>query len=283
MQRPRDIYDDAYFETIDISDDYMFRSVFGEDIELCSSLLSLALGHPITDAEFVDDNHELRSHRDARAAVLDVYFVARDGTHADLEMQRADERNLALRIRAHLSAMDRDAVKRGDKRFRATAETVSVFVCTFDPFGAALRRYTIRRTVQETAEPIDDRQLGVVLNATGTKGDAADGLSPFLSYVSGYHGEEVMADDLVRRVDARVRAKRADLRWRRGFVSLQESLDYRYEQGLEQGLEQGAIEGVAALVRDGAVTAEAAASSIGVPVEEVLRAVERAVSVPHRS
>ena len=162
--------------------------------------------------------------------------------------------------------------QRGDG-FGDAGETVSVFVCTFDPLGAGLRRYTVRRCVEETGEPFPDRQAGVLLNALGDGDEVAPGLAAFLRYVAGYNGDDVMGDGFVAAVHRRVLATRGYWEWRRGYVTLQEKFDDIRAEAYEQGIEQGELSLAARLVASGAIAQDVAAEQLGLTPEEFERVV----------
>ena len=270
-RKPIDINDDEFFEGVGIDDDLMFREVFGRDEVLAGGLLSCVLERDVGEVEYVHAQHEVRPEQQARATTFDVYLRTGDGTIGDIEMQNGHKAELPLRLRTHLSNMDRDAIKRGD-RFADTDETVSVFICTFDPLGAGLRRYTVRRRVEETGELFPDRQSGVLLNAFGKGGDISAGLEAFLLYVAGYNGDDVMGDEFVAAVHGRVLATRGDWEWRRGYVTLQEKFDDIRAEALEEGLEQGKVTLAASLVAQGVIPVEVAAEQLGLTPEEFERA-----------
>lgn len=243
-------HDDEYFDSITIADDMMFRDVFGKDEELARQLLETVLERPIGEVERLYQATEMRSEAGERAVWLDVYLRAKNGEMGNVEMQRYRERSLPLRLRAHLSAMDRDAWSRGDK-FKDLKHATTVFICTYDPIGAGLRKYVAHRHLEELDACLVDGQEVVLLNAKGTDGEVSQRLALFLRYVAGYHGEDVMADRFVCAVDSRVRRLGQDSNWREGFMSVQQMIEHECEESRARGLAEGLAEGRAKGLAEG--------------------------------
>ena len=271
-------YDDEYFESIGISNDYMFRAVFGSDIGRASRLLSTVLERPLEGVSYLDDNHELKPSLGSRGSVLDIYVRTSDGGMGNIEMQDYREGALGLRLRAHLSSMDRDALLSGSG-YGEAAWTTSVFICTHDQVGNGRRKHTAHWHFEEEDACLITRQEMVILYAGGTWGEVSPGLLAFLRYVSGYTGKDVMQDDFVREVDEAVRAVRRDNTWREGIVTVQEKIDYlcaeaakeARKQGIDQ--ERGRFAALLRLVRQGGMSLEEALDNLEIP--EVERAVYR--------
>lgn len=268
-------YDDAYFESITICNDMMFRDVFGKDIALAQRLLKTVLERPVGEVELLHHAHEMRSDAGARASWFDVYLRTADGAVGNVEMQCYKDYNLPLRVRAHLSAVDRDAWHRG-QNYGDLASVAVVFLCTYDPFGDDQRKYTFRRCSAEPESCLLDRQEVVILNTKGTRGEVSEGLALFLRYVAGYHTDEVLADPFVHDVDERVRLLRRNAEWREGFMSLQERIDFERREaeriGEKRGRADERIQTLIGIVRhmmaSGLGKPQEALANMGVPEQE---------------
>lgn len=108
-----------------------------------------------------------------------------------------------------------------------------IFVCTFDPFGAGLRRYT-GRTVYGGAPEADDGAVTVFLNAGGLGGDIDPDLAAFLDYVAGRdvtRGRSAFVDDVERAVEA----GNEDGEFLGGIVDINEKLWISKQEGLTEG------------------------------------------------
>ena len=255
-------YDDEYFEGVGICNDYMFREVFRRDPGLAGRLVACVLERPVRPVSYLDDNHELKQTFGAHGSTLDVYVRMDDGSLANVEMQDYRERALALRMRAHLSAMDRDALPAGRDR-SLSAWASSVFVCTKDHVGDGRRKHTAHWRLEEVDACVMTRQEMVILYAGGRRGEVSPQLDAFLRYVAGYTGEDVLDDPFVRELDEAVREVRRDNTWREGFVTVQEKLETWYNQGLEQGASRER-ERIARLLQARGMSAEEARDLVGV-------------------
>ena len=106
----------------------------------------------------VQAEHNMLYNSDFRSIRLDVY--ATDSVHVEynVEMQNADEKNLAKRSRFHQAQMDVAALKPGEK-FSQLKPGYVIFICTFDPYGKDAYRYTFENRCLEYDISFGDETL----------------------------------------------------------------------------------------------------------------------------
>ena len=114
-----------------------------------------------------------------------------------------------------------------------------IFVCTSDPFGYGLHRYTFENLCREVPGlQLGDDGIKVFLNAKGTEDDVSEDLKNLLRYIA----TSEPTDDFTRALDDAVREVRMDEKYSLEYIKQQikarEIEQSGYERGYEQGLEQ---------------------------------------------
>lgn len=234
-----------------ISGDLMFSTVF-QDRELCRELIETLLSVSIQSIEAVAPQRKMKVAPSSRAGVVDVLARDSEGRVFDVEMQNVVGKSLPKRVRYYGSLID-VAVFQSGNNFDQLPERIVIFICSDDPFGKGLKRYTCATTCRESGQTVDDGQRSVYVNARGLEGESTPGLDAFLTYVRD--GSTMEDDGFVSRVDAAVRATRDDPVWRRDLMlwslkyqdefadARREGLAQGLEEGREKGLEEGRAEG----------------------------------------
>lgn len=244
-----------------ITNDQVFKHVFGRNHELCRRLIELALDTPIANVMFVESQHESTEARMAGSAYFDVLATTSTGDLIDVEMQKSKWGNLAKRAKLYLSRLAVEAWRNRPKQtkvspYASLPSTAVIFVCDFDPFGKNLRRYTYLNTCRETGEVADDGAMTVFLNARGSDGNVSPELAGFLTYMG--NGKVPAGNSFVQTVDRHVAMTNHDAEFLEGLMNMEEKLWWSRQDGLEEGLEEGRKEGrsevarlVACLTADG--------------------------------
>lgn len=137
---------------------------------------------------------------------LDVHANDEDGSRYNVEMQVKSEGNLPKRSPYYQSQMDAAALEPG-MDFNQLPQSFVIFICTFDPFGKRLCRYTYNYQCQESGELMEDGTCRVFLNTKGkNRQEIPAELVRFLQFVedSGYVSE-APDDDLLQGLQGRIR------------------------------------------------------------------------------
>lgn len=195
----------ADFEGLDITDDFMFGTVFQDAGPL------------------------------VRAGIVDLFVRDAEGNTFDVEMQNEVGPSLALRARRYLSLVDLMTLDRG-AAFSETRGAVVIFICSSDPFGRGWKRYNFPRVCMQDGKELGNRSEIVFVNAKGTRGEFGAGLDAFLQYLSD---NRIVESDYVRRVDKAVRMYRDSPLWRRSRVLWSEKYRDDFARARLEGQEEG--------------------------------------------
>ena len=237
-----------------ITNGYVFRTVFGDDPEMCAELIRTCLDINVSELVFVQPERVVEATDSNRAGRLDLYVVDTDGNRYDIEIQERFREDEWLRARHYQSLMDATFLKKGGK-VRDLPRSLVLFICDFDPLGKGLKRYDCRTCCLQTGEEINDRRALVLLNAKGEKGVVSPSLNAFLQYVAG---KEVCGDPFVDRINQVIDRRVCDQRWMEAYMTFQDELDAERYYGEQLGREKERKRFQAELAEERRVNAELA-------------------------
>ena len=207
---------------VDIRDDFMFSYIM-RDPELCLGLLRQLLPDcPIERIEYVELEAEKQQLEKAlgtrletqkvlfgaagkRSVRLDAYLD--DGkTIYNIEMQTAEQIALPQRSRLYQAHIDVNQLERG-QYYDELRPSYVIFICTFDPFGKSLYRYSFRNVCREDGEvELQDEAYKLFFNTKGTRGEIPEALKEMLAYIN--NPEEYPVEEsklkLIHRLDEAV-------------------------------------------------------------------------------
>ncbi len=237
------------FQDLNLSNAFLFAAAM-EDEETCRFVLETVLGIPVGKVN-VHTEHSLLYNADFRSIRLDVYAGSETYVEYNCEMENRNDRNLAKRSRFHQAEMDVTLLQPGED-FSQLRPVYVIFICTFDPFGRGLFRYTFENRCQETGLPLEDGAVRVFLNTKGTsKGEVPvpDTLVNFLKYVEDSSDTYVreVDDPAVKDLHERIRklkaSRKLEVRYMKFEELLRESKEEGYETGRSEGYETGRNDG----------------------------------------
>lgn len=234
------------WNTVTIQDNYLFATVF-RDPDLCRDLIQTVLEKPIEKVVLIDSEVGRVPEIGAKGIRMDVYVADGLGTIYDVEMQNANEGDLAKRSRYYLSANDMDCIAPG-MDYGDMRDSFVIFICSFDPFGRDLPRYSVTPHCKEDLLEMPDGTARVFVNARAWEKCDDSRLASFLHYVCG---GTIGDDDFTRRVDNAVQRTKNKPEWRRSRMKLERYLEEQRikavkegrAEGRELGLEEGRAEG----------------------------------------
>ena len=229
------------WEDLTIADNFIFGGVMVENPDLCCHLLEEIIGFKIEKINYLEREKSIETRIDSKGIRLDVLARTPDGQkYFDIEMQVADEDDLAKRMRYYQSAIDIDSLEKGN-RYHQLAESYIIFICHFDPFKQGRYKYTFRNRCDEDNNLIlADGATKIVLNTLGKLDDVDGDLLEFLRYTSGKKTD----NEFVKKIDIRVDLLKHSKIWRNDYMRLQQLLYDTYDKGVEQGIEQGIEKGI---------------------------------------
>lgn len=224
------------WETITISNDFLFGRLMNKYPDLCRKLLERILPDlSIDHIELLETQKNISADVDARSVRLDVYVKDEKDRIYTIEMQMADTRELPKRSRYYQGLIDLELLDKGQS-YKNLNDTFIIFICPFDLFGKGRHIYTFDGTCKEDSSiNISDGATRIFLNAKGTMNDVSDELKAFLDYVVGIKS----SDSFVVELEKAVMEARKNRNWRHQFMTLY----LRDQENMERGLEKGRSEG----------------------------------------
>lgn len=226
------------FQDLDLKHAFLFAAAL-EDSETCRMILEVLLDRPIPEVS-VRAEHSLLFASDCRSIRLDIYASDKMQVEYNLEMQNQPD-SLAKRSRYHQSEMDVFSLKPGED-FDKLQPGYVIFICTFDPFGRGLYRYTFENRCLEDDFPLEDGTRKIFLNTKGINGDEVpEELVHFLHYVE--NSTDAYVDSIKDARINRLHEKITDIKKSRvleeRYMRFDELMKYAEQEGFKAGQEAG--------------------------------------------
>ena len=229
----------AKWSKLTLRNNFMFRLVM-EKQELCKTLIECILGIKIKSISYMEHEKSFEANLRSKGIRLDLFVIDEDGVAYDIEMQMDNSYKefLGRRTRYYVSTMDNNALKKGE-RYSQLRKSYVIFICTFDPFGRGLAKYTFNAICNEDHSLVlDDGVTRVFINTEGDRHRISKELASFIGYIST--GE--VTDDYTKDLDEEVRALRNDDGRERDYMTYMQTImeheDMAYSQGITQGISQ---------------------------------------------
>ena len=229
----------AKWNKLTLRNNFMFRLVM-EKQELCKKLIECILGIKIKSISYMEHEKSFEANLKSKGIRLDLFVIDEDGVAYDIEMQMDNSYKefLGRRTRYYISTMDNNALKKGE-RYSQLRKSYVIFICTFDPFGRGLAKYTFNAICNEDHSLVlDDGVTRVFINTEGDRHRISKELASFIGYIST--GE--VTDDYTKDLDEEVRALTNDDGRERDYMTYMQTImeheDMAYSQGITQGISQ---------------------------------------------
>ena len=253
------------FEELVYSDDFMFGRTM-QDTELCHDVIECLIQEPVGELSEPQGQKSFRFTSDGKPIRLDIY-TKDDTTVYDAEMQNLGHRSiesldLPKRTRFYQASIDMDHIDRG-QLYKTLPQSRILFICTFDPFGKGLSRYTFRQRCDECAElELKDGTEKYFYNCSYKGDDIPEDLRRLYDYVE----TGVPTDDLTRRIEKAVAEDRRNEKWRSDYMKERVLfMDFK-EEGREEGREDVLIN----MIKSGKFSDEDMASCAECSIEHVM-------------
>ena len=229
----------AKWSKLTLRNNFMFRLVM-EKQELCKKLIECILGIKIKSISYMEHEKSFEANLRSKGIRLDLFVIDEDGVAYDIEMQMDNSYKefLGRRTRYYVSTMDNNALKKGE-RYSQLRKSYVIFICTFDPFGRGLAKYTFNAICNEDHSLVlDDGVTRVFINTEGDRHRISKELASLIGYIST--GE--VTDDYTKDLDEEVRTLRNDDGRERDYMTYMQTImeheDMAYSQGIIQGISQ---------------------------------------------
>ena len=224
--------------------DRMFCSVLMRNPDIARELLELILEVKIELVECINAQQILNYSTDRKSVRLDVFLKDGQKIVYDLEMETGKNparlKILPVRSRMYGGAIDMEMYPAG-ANYSDVKPAYVIFLCLHDPFGRGLAKYSCSVTcTQDHSAGVQNGLTYVYLNCNANIWNISDELHSVLSYI---RDRTICETELVNRIDSVVRQYNEDREWRKWFMTFEQKLNERFEDGRDQGIEEGREEG----------------------------------------
>ena len=230
------------WENLTISNDFIFAKLM-RDKAVCKEVLENLLNIKIKDIEYIDEQKSINIRYDAKSIRLDVYLEA-DGKVYNIEMQVADNKNLAKRTRYYQGLIDLDIIEKGET-YKNLKDSFIIFICAFDPFDKNLPVYTFENIcIENNLIKLEDKAKKIFFNAKAFENVEDKNLKSFLKYINGQKDN----NSFINMLNEKIKTIKESKEWRQEYMTMlmreQEIAHENFEKGIEQGIEKGIEKGI---------------------------------------
>ncbi len=175
--------DDEEWEKLGISNDFIFSKLM-QDKETCKTVLEVLLGFEVSDIRYIENEKTINIEDHSKSVRLDIYVE--DGKRIyNVEMQVVNRKNLMKRCRYYQAIIDLNSLKKGES-YTSLKDSYIIFICTFDPFGRGLPKYTHETyCVEDLTRENQDGMHKVYFNCKAYEKEENPLIKTFLKYVNG--------------------------------------------------------------------------------------------------
>ena len=227
------------FQDLNLKDAFLFAAAL-DDEETCRLVLEMIFGRKIGKVQ-VNVEHTILYTSDIHSIRLDVYASDTAQVDYDIEMQNDSKADLPKRSRYYQGQMDIAGLKPGED-YHDLKPNYVIFICTYDPFGHGLFRYTYEMCCKETEEPLNDGVYRIFLSTKWkNKEDVPEELVNFLGYIEQTTDEYVNEhkDDSLKQLHNHVSRLKKDRKLEGCYMTVEDLLKEQRKEWLERGMQQG--------------------------------------------
>ena len=230
------------FQELDLSNAFLFAAAL-EDPETCRLVLEIILGDKLKPVK-VHAEHSILISSDFRSVRLDIYANDEVEVNYNVEAQNKNEGNLPKRSCYHQAEMDVTSLKPG-QNFNDLKPGYVIFICTFDPFGKKLYRYTFEERCLERDFPLGDETKKIFLSTKGKNRDEVPKeLIHFLEYIENSTDAYVatVTDASISELHEKVRKLKKERNLEARYMTFEELLKSRERDGIAKGKSEDILE-----------------------------------------
>ena len=201
----------APWEEATITNSLMFRLVM-EQPGMCKQLLECLLDTRIVSispiprlkAKDFTTEKDIRVNPRSKGIRLDIFIKSADGTAINVEMQAENlpPEEIGKRARYYQSVMDMSLLQKGKNvHYASLAKSVIIFICTYDPFGHGLAKYSFSNLChQNHTISMQDDALKIFFNANGDLHDLTEAQRHFLAFAKDGNPRNSFTEKLAEHV-----------------------------------------------------------------------------------
>lgn len=259
------------FKDLNLNSAFLFAAA-ANDAETCQLLLELILGKKIPKVN-VKTEHNILLSTEAKCVRLDVNARSEYEVNYNIEAQNGNEHNIVRRSRFYQAQMDVAELKPGDD-YNKLPESFVIFICTFDPFGRGLYRYTFFERCEEDGEPLGDGTCKIFLNTKGKNdSEVPQELITFLGYFENSTDEYVkkVNNPSISKLHEKIDTLKKSREWEEGYMQLEELLINQQRIGREEGRKEGLKEGRKEGLIESVITILSTKGAVSNALEERIR------------
>ena len=134
------------WEDLTISNDFLFSKLM-RDEEICKGIIETLLHIKVGKIDYLEEQKSIDIIYDKKSIRLDVYVEDEDKIY-NIEMQVTNRKELAKRARYYQAMIDLNTIEKGET-YNKLKESYVIFICTFDPFGKGLSKYSFQNICKE--------------------------------------------------------------------------------------------------------------------------------------
>jgi predicted transposase/invertase (TIGR01784 family) len=227
------------YDKLSFTDDFMFCKILENNPDVCEELLTLILGQEIHLVN-IHKQETVQVTSDSHGVRFDVYADDDKDRIIDIEMQASHEPYIEKRSRYYQSIIDMQDLEKGDE-YDELSDSYVIFICTYDPLGHDLPKYTFKNIcIEDRSIILDDGTTRLFLNAASGKVELSLELAALFKYI--IHRE--VTDPFTKKLDDLVSEARTREEWRDEYMWHKEAYETdlkrkAYAEGHEQGVAQG--------------------------------------------
>lgn len=246
---------------LNLCDDFLFKETM-KDEHLAAQLLQTVLDLPgkIEKIEYIQEEKSIQNSYFEKGIRLDVYIMDGHLTVYNVEVQQYTEPFLPKRSRKYQSAMDMGLLKKGENYDKLN--TQYIIICTFDPFGYGLSRYTFSNRCHEISElELGDETQKVFLYTHGNTYGISKELIEFLAFME--NSTKAQADlsesPFIKALSDKVEAIKGDEALGGVFMTFEEKMEQYGRHLAEEAVKETILETARKLKLE------------GIPVETIVK------------
>lgn len=223
------------FKDLSLNNSFLFM-VAMNDPETCKLVLEIILGRKISKVNVKVENMFMFSS-EVKCIRLDAHAVDEFNVNYDIEAQNEKNGNIAKRSRYYQAEMDVTFLKPGQS-YNMLPDSYVIFICTFDPFGRGLYRYTYTEKCEEDGQALEDGTVKIFLNTKGkNKEDVPEFLVEFLSYFEDSTDRKIQTikDESIKQLHHKVTILKRSRELESGYMKFEELLMEKEAKGKLKG------------------------------------------------
>ena len=258
------------WEELTFADNFLFCKILESEPELCRQLLELLLHIKIDHLEVPQMERAMQEGIEAKSVRFDVYTKG-DNRIFDLEIQTTDTKNLPKRARYYQSIIDMDNLSKGEN-YSKLKDSYVIFLCLEDIFNKGLPVYFFENLCRQKRDlSLNDGAYKVFFNARDCDKLKTKEERDFFKFLKGEQAETLFAKTIEEKVE---RAKKNE-KWRKIYMTWQQTIDEEKEIAREEAREECAIENATNLLKLNKLSCEEIALCCSLPLEQVLALAEK--------